>query len=97
MNVSVAGMVQMIIVYFGEEQAGSSDDRDRVRRYIAGGNANRTAVFSPGKIETQLSSGAIDIIASVDPNNKHSESRKFRKMLEIFMVASKEQAGQPPG
>ena len=97
MNVSVAGLVQLIVVYFGQELVGSPDDRDRVRRYIAGGNVNRTAVFASGKIETQLSSEAIDIIALVDPNNEHSESRIFRQMLEIFMVASEDQAGQPPG
>ena len=49
------------------------------------------------KIETELPSEAIDIIALVDPNNVHSESRIFRKMLEIFMAATEGQMNQSSG
>ncbi|MEH6567741.1 MAG: hypothetical protein V7709_01610 [Halioglobus sp.] len=97
MNLSVPNLVQVIIAYMGHEMASSPGSRDMVQRYIAESSTAHSMVFSPAKLEAKLPSEAIDIIALADPNTVHSESRVFRKMLEIFIAASEGQADQPPG
>jgi hypothetical protein len=74
--------------------ATSSDSKKALKNYIESSKATRNVLFAPAEIKTKLTSEELDILSSVNNKNAHSDSRIFRKLLEIFMVISEEQTAK---
>ena len=95
MNLSVSDLVHSIIAYFGREIAISPDSIAVVRGYLDRSQAGGKVSLAPDKINVELTPEAREILVAIDPGAAHSESRIFRKLLEIFMAVANEQSDQP--
>jgi len=93
-NTSIDGLVHSIIRYFGHEMATSSGSKNVLVNYIESSKAANKRAFAPAEIEVKLTSDVFDILSSVNNKSAHSESRVFRKLLEIFMVVSEEKTSK---
>ena len=95
MNLSVGDFVHSIIAYFGREIAISPDSIAAVQGYLDHSAAGGKVSLAPEEINVELTPEAREILAAIDPLAAHSESRIFRKLLEIFMAVAHEQSDKP--
>ncbi len=95
MNLSLSDLVHSIIAYFGREIAVSPDSIAVLQGYLGRSQAGGKVSLAPDKIDVELTPEARDVLVAIDPGAGHSESRIFRKLLEIFMAVANEQSGKP--
>lgn len=88
---SVGDVINDILAYFDCEMAESPSTVEAVRGYLARSRSGHERQFAPRGLRATLTPAALRALDLVDPEERYSRSRRFRKLLEIYMEAQEGQ------